>query len=266
MELGKQQHYPTLPAMRYLRDIRPLIDQMLKEYHDELRDIGLERDAEITQDESLAEKARRTMRRLMAKFEKIFEREAPKIVDGLLQGLNKASIVSTTQSLKETSANLTLATKPLVPGLMPIISQATKANVALIKSIPVDFHGQIYDAVISSVSPGGHGQKTIMDTLERYDGVTRRRAQFIALDQSRKVTAAINSQRARAAGAKRFRWIHSGGGAHPRELHKFTLNGNIYEYDNPPIIDERTGERGLPGQLPNCRCTAQPVFDFDEDE
>ncbi|RIQ43658.1 phage head morphogenesis protein, partial [Bordetella avium] len=32
--------------------------------------------------------------------------------------------------------------------------------------------------------------------------------------------------------------------------------------DNPPIIDKTTGERGLPGQLINCKCRMRPVIDF----
>lgn len=45
-----------------------------------------------------------------------------------------------------------------------------------------------------------------------------------------------------------------------RELHK-ALNGTIWSYDNPPIIDERTGQTGLPGQTYNCRCEQIPYRD-----
>ena len=43
------------------------------------------------------------------------------------------------------------------------------------------------------------------------------------------------------------------------EWHK-GLNGQIFRFDEPPIIDIRTGQRGLPGQTYNCRCTMTPVI------
>lgn len=42
-----------------------------------------------------------------------------------------------------------------------------------------------------------------------------------------------------------------------RELHK-QLNNTTWSYDNPPVIDERTGQTGLPGETYNCRCEAIP--------
>lgn len=256
--------YPVKPALEYNAQVQPLITEMLEEYARDLGAIGMERDAIITMDESLAEKARRQMNNLRKRFERLFAREAPRIAEDLVGGLDKASAVSTAGSLKQASEAITLKTKQHTPEMLRTMSAAVKENVALIKSIPEKFHHQIFDSVISSVSPGGHGLKTIVDTLTEYDGVTRRRAEFIALDQTRKVTGAMNAERMKTAGAKKFRWIHSGGGAEPRPLHKYELNGKIFSYDDLPIIDERTGERGLPGQLPNCKCQAQPIIDFED--
>lgn len=64
-----------------------------------------------------------------------------------------------------------------------------------------------------------------------------------------------------SAGVKKFEWIHSGGGAEPRELH-VSYDGQIFDLDNPSIIDRRTGQRGLPGQLIKCKCKMRPVIDF----
>ena len=67
-------------------------------------------------------------------------------------------------------------------------------------------------------------------------------------------------------GVKKFKWLHSMGGKEPRPLHKNVLNGNVYSFDDPPVIDERTGERGLPGVLINCRCRMLPVIEFKADD
>lgn len=37
------------------------------------------------------------------------------------------------------------------------------------------------------------------------------------------------------------------------------LDGYIFPADKPPVIDLKTGERGYPGNLPNCSCEAVPL-------
>ena len=44
-----------------------------------------------------------------------------------------------------------------------------------------------------------------------------------------------------------------------RELHK-QLNGQVFRFDDPPVIDERTGQKCLPAQTYNCRFTFSPVI------
>jgi len=99
--------------------------------------------------------------------------------------------------------------------------------------------------------------------LEQYEGQTHRRAKNIALDQTRKVYNSVNKGRMEALGIGKFMWHHSGGGAHPREDH-IDMDGEIYSFEELPIIDPRSGERGIPGQAPNCRCTMSPVFSFED--
>ena len=146
-------------------------------------------------------------------------------------------------------------------GLYDKMMASTKENVALIRSIQTDFHGRIEGAVMRSISSGNFGAKTLFDEITKSGQVTKNRAELIAVDQTRKVTTAMNSERMKSAGLRKFEWIHSGGGADPRELH-VRYNGQIFDLDDPPIIDERTDERGLPGQLINCRCRMRPVVDF----
>lgn len=39
------------------------------------------------------------------------------------------------------------------------------------------------------------------------------------------------------------------------------LNGQKFRWDDPPVVNLRTGERGHPGHDPRCRCYAEPVPD-----
>ena len=61
-------------------------------------------------------------------------------------------------------------------------------------------------------------------------------------------------------GVKKFEWVHSHGAKEPRELH-LRLDGQIFDISNPPVIDNKTGQVGYPGQLINCGCVMKGVFD-----
>ena len=66
----------------------------------------------------------------------------------------------------------------------------------------------------------------------------------------------------RDVGITQFKWVHAGGSKDPRNYHKNVLNGKVFNVDDPPIIDQKTGERGYPGQAINCKCYQVPVIEF----
>lgn len=150
-------------------------------------------------------------------------------------------------------------------GEKDVISAASKNAAMYIKLVPQKYLDQIAGDTMRSISTG-RGLADLVPQLEKQKVEKRRWAQNVAMDQTRKVYNAVNKERMRSVGIKRFEWVHSGGSNQPREYHKFELNGQIYDIDNPPIIDKRTGERGYPGQLPYCRCTMRPVIEFDDEQ
>lgn len=232
---------------------------MLKAYRAELR-VALAR-GPITRDASPTTMAKRALAGLKARFQRLFAAQARPLTDNLFGQIDKASGSSLNASLRDLSGGVTLAVPKLPGALHEQLRAATASNVSLIKSIPAEFHGRIERAVLRSIQPGGNGLQDVLETLNHQEGITQRRARFIAEDQTRKVTTAMNSARMQATGIREFEWIHSGGGAEPRRLH-VQLHGQVFRFDDLPVIDERTGERGLPGQLPNCRCTLRPVLNF----
>jgi SPP1 gp7 family putative phage head morphogenesis protein len=238
---------------------------MTKAYAREIKAVFSEHGEHLTQDASIASQARIKLNNLYDRFYKRFAKEAPSIVDRFFGGVDKASAASLGMSLKELSGGLTLKTNIMPAALQDAVTAATAENVALIKSIPEQYFTQIQGEVMRSIQPGGNGLADVTEALKKYDGITMRRAKLIARDQTRKVTTAMNTERAKALGVKKFEWIHSGGGAEPRKEHQ-SMNGKIFSYDDPPVIDSKTGERGFPGQLINCRCVARPIVDFGEDE
>ena len=72
----------------------------------------------------------------------------------------------------------------------------------------------------------------------------------------------VNASRLQSLGVEEYVWIATGGERYPRPLHHHKLNGQTFRYDDPPVIDEKTGVRGKPGDLIGCRCRQRAVLNF----
>ena len=248
--VGKPLTYSAGQAERYAAGIASLTEQMFREYARELAALYKELPP-ITTDASISSQAGLLLTRLKRKFAALFAQRAPEIADRMMSGVDKAAQATLSQSLKEVSGGITLKTDKMPAALKQAAKASTIENVALIKSIGQTYHTQIEGAVMRSLQPGGRGMADVRDALEKYKGITDKRKDLIARDQVRKVSSAIYKERAQSAGIKSFRWRHSGGGSEPRPDH-VAMNNTVYSYDDLPIIDRKTGERGLPGQLINC--------------
>lgn len=105
----------------------------------------------------------------------------------------------------------------------------------------------------------GKSTKTIADYLQKEFGISQKHAKFLARNESAIATSSYLSAKYEAEGFTKFKW-HTILDGRERELHK-ELNGKVFRFDDPPIIDERTGQKGLPSQTYNCRCTFSPYID-----
>lgn len=223
----------------------------------------------VAMDASFTSMAARLLRELGKRFTGLFTDRAGGLADYLARGVQVSSAKQLGDSLKQVSGGVTLKTDVVSGAVEDVTKAAVKQNVALIKSIPAKYFEQIEGAVMRSIQTG-KGMQDLQPEIQKIGGVTKDRAALIARDQTSKATTAINKARMKGLGIRKFEWLHSAGEKHPRELHitmaPAGLNGGIFEIDNPPIIDERTGERGLPGQLINCKCRMVPVISFEAEE
>ncbi len=250
---------------RYLRDLTRLTSQMTTQVTRDVKRLFETSDAAATffaQDASIASQARILVNSLAAKFNSLFARHARPMAERMTVDVNKASASALHVSLSKMSGGMSLKTSFMTPALQDITKASVAANVSLIKSISQQYLKDVEGAVMRSITTGT-GLQDLIPALEQYEGQTHRRAKNIALDQTRKVYNGVNRGRMEAIGIEQFKWHHSGGSAHPREDH-IAMDGNVYRFDTLPIIDESTGERGIPGQAINCRCTMSPVFQFDK--
>lgn len=218
----------------------------------------------FSEDASLASQARILLNRLKREIGSLFEKKALDLAWGMLNRSNKANAASVHQSLKELSGGLSIKTNFISGKLKESLKASVAENVSYISSIRSEYHTKIEGAVMRSIT-SGNGLADLVPELEKIGGVSRTRAHFIALDQTRKANKTLTRQRLLDAGVTHFRWIHTGRSKVPRPLHRDVLNGRIYPFDKPPVIDAG-GQRGFPGDLPNCTCDMEPVVLFDEGE
>lgn len=206
--------------------------------------------AHFGQDATIASQSRILIADLGARFNDLFAKKAKPLAETMVKDADKVSTTTMHSSLQKLSGGMSLKTSAWSSGLENIYKASVAENVSLIKSIASEYLQKVEGAVMRSITTG-NGLQDLIPALEQYEGMTHRRAKNIALDQTRKAYNSINKGRMQALGVSKFMWHHSGGGAHPREDH-IEMDGQIYSFDNLPVIDERTGERGIPGQAPNC--------------
>lgn len=243
---GSPLHVSAAQMTRYHGSLRALVRQMAKAVRAELVPMH-------TMDESQGS----TLARLYRRFERLFEQKAPRIIDDMLNGVDRNSAHQVTKSLTELSGGLKITPNAEVSARL---AEAARENVALIKSIPEEYFERVTQALIESQTKG----VDLVAELQKIDGITERRARFIADDQTRKVFNSLNAKRMASAGVTKGEWIHSGGGLHPREAH---LNFDGEEFDlaqGAPVGDD--GGYVMPGEEPNCRCTFRPLLSFGDDD
>lgn len=255
-------------AIRYQARLEQLISEMLEDVRKEIiRLFSSEGSHEYfetmpTHDASVASQARIVTNMLNKKYTQLFGGKSKILADYFAKQSDSASSKSVHLSIKKLSGGLSLPTAALSGDLTEIFKATVAENVSLIKSIPQKYLGQVEQAVMRSITTG-EGLKTLVPFLKKQENITYARAKMIAHDQTRKAFQNMSAERVQRLGVKKFEWVHVPSN-HPRPLHKDVLNGKVYAYDKLPIIDKKTGERGLPGQLINCRCMQRPVIEFED--
>lgn len=106
----------------------------------------------------------------------------------------------------------------------------------------------------------GYRAESLEKIIRKREGISARKAKFLARQETRLLVAEYTKNRMKQAGITRFRWRTVLDGRE-RPEHK-ALNGRIFSWSEPPIIDARTGETGYPSQAFNCRCWAEPVIEW----
>jgi SPP1 gp7 family putative phage head morphogenesis protein len=112
--------------------------------------------------------------------------------------------------------------------------------------------------IIQDNSTMGYRFDNLIDSIKNRYEVSKSKAKFLARQETALFMSNFRKQRFQEAGITHYKWST----AHDervRDDHK-KLNGKIFSYDNPPIVDLHTGRRANPGEDFQCRCVDIPLL------
>ncbi|MDR1349673.1 MAG: hypothetical protein LBJ59_02620 [Zoogloeaceae bacterium] len=214
---------------------------------------------------SIVSQSRILLAALAARFGAQFLKRAKELAEQMVKKQSRAGAAALKASLKKaTGARVRLANSRKVEE----IAKASALEAAnLIQRVPQQYLSSVADATMRSIT-SGKGSSELLAELAKQNVKVKNWAWNTARDQSNKTFANINRERMQDIGIDEFEWVHSGGSNQPREYHMrrapLGLNGGIFKISAPPVIDLRTGERGLPGTAVNCNCKMRPILRFNK--
>lgn len=249
---------PVHPNAGIEAEYRARLDRLIKAMHLSyvwwLRAQYRETPPEMAQDATPARELQRELSLLGKRWQAKIDEAAPKLAEWFTKTNSRRSQAALQKILRD--GGLSVDFKMTAP-MRDVMHASLAENVALIKSIPSQYHTQVEGIVMRSVTAGRDLASMTKELQERFP-IARKRAEFIALDQNNKMTAAFVRVRQQELGIK-AKWLHSHGGREPRPTH---LANDGYVYD--PALgwfdpDPKVRRRIWPGELPRCRCTSVSV-------
>lgn len=195
----------------------------------------------------------------------------PEIDAVLTQGQNAANALTASLSIRldgwaaalaawhsrKWAANVLAASGVRIDGFLSnaMIADDLAASLNWNKSLIRNVSDQTRDRIANIVWSGWRARtprNVIARQINEAVGMGVKRARRVAIDQTTKLSAALDTSRMLEAGLDEWIWRHSGK-AHPR-LDHLARNGKRYTY--------KTAPDDLPGELPFCGCKKQAYMDL----
>lgn len=186
------------------------------------------------------------------------------VIKGVSLGIFNSSVVQETASKFVNSLNLfnknNISNQGKVKGIDPTVSEpwlesfmktSISENASYITNIKDGYLANIESIIYQGVKNGSSAKK-VRDQLVERVGMSRKRAEFIAIDQTGSILGQMTAKRHKQMGVSKFKWLTSND-EKVRKTHR-DLSNKVFSYADPPKV-------GLPGEDYRCRCVAIPVFD-----
>lgn len=176
--------------------------------------------------------------------------------DVILNDLERQFSTTTAGTLHDAAGKLTVAPR-LTEESMRRIAEAYTNNLDLYITSYTDDAVQRLRKTVEEAAIKGVRAEALARMIEGDRDVTRRKAKFLARQETSLMVSKFRQERYSEAGLTTYKWSTSGD-ERVREDHRL-LDGKAFRFDQPPVTDRATMARNNPGEDFNCRCLALPV-------
>jgi SPP1 gp7 family putative phage head morphogenesis protein len=142
--------------------------------------------------------------------------------------------------------------------LNEIVHNLRIEQVKLIKSIPIEAARRVQNLAFEAAVAGKDRREELAKMIENSEHVAASRAMLIARTETTRAHSIIQQARAQFIGSENYIW-HTQRDRKVRKDHQ-ELEGQIFNWDDPPVADKKRNVRAHPGQIYNCRCNALPIL------
>ena len=116
---------------------------------------------------------------------------------------------------------------------------------------------QLRQIIEKNVNQGLRKEMLIEEIQEKFN-ISKSKAKFLARQETALLTSNIQKQNMQRAGIEYYMWDSSRDNK-VRPDHA-ELNGKIFRFDTPPVVNQKTGARANAGEDFGCRCVQRPVI------
>jgi SPP1 gp7 family putative phage head morphogenesis protein len=138
-----------------------------------------------------------------------------------------------------------------------VMQQLMAEQINEIKSIPLGTAKRVYELATESLISGRRAEDIARDVMNSGQ-VAESTAKMIARSAVSTASSTLTEARARHVGSDSYIWRTSKD-SDVRSDHR-ELEGKVIRWDDPPVVDKRTGYRAHAGCNANCRCYPEPIL------
>lgn len=184
-------------------------------------------------------------------------------VSGLDKELEQVGGKVRVKNYLDLKRSLGINLREAVPGIGATIDRFRDRNVARIRSLAGQALVEVTRLLESAEATGMRVERLAELIAQRFD-VASSKAELLARDQVLTLNAQVTRARMQSVGITEYFWTTSND-ERVRPGHAL-LDGKRFRFDDPPIVNPETGERGNPGDPILCRCTAYAIIPEFEDD
>lgn len=218
---------------KYRKRLVSLLDEMQRSVVWWLRAEYRKQETRIAQDASPASDLQDRLKSLFRYWTKRWRESAESFAREFVGSTRRRTEAGMRQALKDAGFTVRMEGSR---AMSDVARALFEENVNLIKSIPQHYFTEVTGLVQRSASMGRDVEFLTDELHKRYE-ITRRRAEFIARDQSNKATEALKRVQDKELGITEGIWVHVPGKKTSRHTHqlmngkKFVITEGLYDSD-----------------------------------